>query len=422
MASGVPSVGSGPSVGAVPLGGATVGGPVVEAAALVVGFSTALRRAGLPTSPDRAAWLAQALRLIPPSTRDRLYWACRITLVSTREQLPVFDAVFSTVFDGRPDPADIRGDPNNLPAAGSEGPARAAPAEQRRDTPAASSPRARTAAAAPGSDGHAEGQERDAVLAMASVDEQLHGMSFAELTPEEVLRVRALVRRIVLATPVRRSRRTRKSRHGGATVDMRRTLRAARRVGAAAGLLVYARRRTRPRRLVFLCDVSASMEPYTHMFISLLQGAVAGAGAEAFVFSTRLTRLTRQLSGGNPDRALILAAAAAPDWAGGTRLAESLRRFIDGHGRRGLARGAVIVVLSDGWAQDTPEDVAAQMARLRRLAHRIIWVNPRKAGLDYQPLVGGMAAALPYCDVFVSGHSYESLQEVAAAIRAGTTN
>lgn len=421
MASALPSVGAGPGSGAPGgvSGGHTEGGPVVEAAALAVGFSTALRRAGLPTSPDRAAWLAQALRLVPPTDRDRLYWGCRITLVSGKEQLSVFDAVFSAVFDGLFDPADTRGDPNNLPDTGSIGQSRAAPAEQRRDTTAGSAPRAPTMAASPGGGGRPEGPERDAVLAMASADEQLHGKSFAELTPEEALRVRALVRHIVLATPVRRSRRTRKSRHGGATVDMRRTLRAARRVGTAAGLLVYARRRTRPRRLVFLCDVSASMEPYTHMFLSLLQGAVAGAGAEAFVFSTRLTRLTRQLSGSIPDRALALASAAAPDWAGGTRLAQSLRRFIDGHGRRGLARGAVIVVLSDGWAQDTPEEVAAQMARLRRLAHRIIWVNPRKAGLDYQPLVGGMAAALPYCDVFVSGHSYESLLDVAAAIRAG---
>jgi uncharacterized protein with von Willebrand factor type A (vWA) domain len=163
------------------------------------------------------------------------------------------------------------------------------------------------------------------------------------------------------------------------------------------------------------------MEPYTKVFLSLLQGAVTGARAEAFVFSTRLTRLTRQLALRDPDRALARAAASAPDWAGGTRLAESLRRFVDDHGRRGLARGAVIVVFSDGWAQDEPELVDAQMARLRRLAYRIVWVNPRKVALNYQPLVGGMAAALPYCDFFVSGHSYAALAEVAAAIRSGCT-
>ena len=138
-----------------------------------------------------------------------------------------------------------------------------------------------------------------------------------------------------------------------------------------------AHRRTQPRRLVLLCDVSGSMEPYTRVYLTLLQGAVAGARAEAFVFSTRLTRLTRQLSGRDPDQALARAGATSSDWAGGTRLAEGIGRFVADHGRRGLARGAVVVVLSDGWAQDDPEEVAEAMRRLRRLAHRIVWVNPR---------------------------------------------
>ncbi|MDQ5863190.1 MAG: VWA domain-containing protein, partial [Actinomycetota bacterium] len=217
----------------------------------------------------------------------------------------------------------------------------------------------------------------------------------------------------------RLSRRTRKSAHSSARLDIRRTVRAAHRSGSSATRLIYAHRRPRPRQLVLLCDVSGSMEPYTRVFLSLLQSAVAGARAEAFVFSTRLTRLTRQLAVRNPDQALARAAASAPDWAGGTRIAGSLRNFVDTHGRRGLARGAVVVVFSDGWAQDDPDLVAAQMARLKRLAYRIVWVNPRKVAVNYQPLVGGMAAALPYCDAFVSGHSYAALAEVAAAVRAG---
>jgi uncharacterized protein with von Willebrand factor type A (vWA) domain len=168
---------------------------------------------------------------------------------------------------------------------------------------------------------------------------------------------------------------------------------------------------------VLLCDVSGSMEPYTRIYLTLLQGAVAGARAEAFVFATRLTRLTRQLAIRNADQALARAGAAAPDWAGGTRLADGIAHFVAGHGRRGLARGAVVVVLSDGWARDDPEDVAEAMRRLRRLAHRIVWVNPRKAAPGYAPLVGGMAAALPYCDAFVSGHSYGALEQVVTAIR-----
>jgi uncharacterized protein with von Willebrand factor type A (vWA) domain len=158
------------------------------------------------------------------------------------------------------------------------------------------------------------------------------------------------------------------------------------------------------------------MEPYSRVFLTLLQGAVAGARAEAYVFSTRLTRLTAALTGRDADEALARAAATAPDWSGGTRLAESLRRFVTDHGRRGVARGAVVVILSDGWAIDGPDDVAEQMARLRRLAHRIVWVNPRKAAAGFAPTVGGMAAALPYCDAFVSGHSYAALAELAAAV------
>jgi uncharacterized protein len=134
------------------------------------------------------------------------------------------------------------------------------------------------------------------------------------------------------------------------------------------------------------------------------------------VFATRLTRLTRQLGVRNPDQALARAGATASDWAGGTRLAEGIGRFVADHGRRGLARGAVVVVLSDGWAQDDPEEVAEAMRRLRRLAHRVVWVNPRKAEPGYAPLVGGMAAALPYCDAFVSGHSLAALEDVVRAV------
>jgi uncharacterized protein with von Willebrand factor type A (vWA) domain len=193
-------------------------------------------------------------------------------------------------------------------------------------------------------------------------------------------------------------------------------VRAAQRTGGDPARLVHAVRRTSPRRLVLLCDVSGSMEPFTRVYLTLLQGAVAGAHAEAFVFSTRLTRLTRQLAARDPDQALTRAGATSSDWAGGTRLAEAVARFVADHGRRGLARGAVVVVLSDGWAQDDPDDVGKAMRRLRRLAHRIIWVNPRKASPGYAPLVGGMAAALPFCDAFVSGHDLAALEDVVAAV------
>ncbi|SEN15854.1 vWA domain-containing protein [Cryobacterium luteum] len=393
--------------------------PGIESAALAAGFSTALHRAGLPVSPDRAARLAEALRLVPPTDRAALYWACRIVFVSQQQYLARFDAVFSAVFDGRLDPAESRGDPNAPPAIGSETHTKAAPSTNR-PTGAPEPQPDRPPAPLPGSDsadGENDGPERDAILALASPDEHLHDMAFADLNPEELARLQQLIARIVLSTPTRLSRRTHPSPHSRDRLDVARTVRAAQRTGGDPITLYYARRRPRPRRLVLLCDVSGSMEPYTRVYLSLLQGAASGARAEAFVFSTRLTRLTRQLALHNPDQALAQAAVTATDWAGGTRLAASIRRFIDDFGRRGLARGAVIVVFSDGWAEDDPADVDAQMARLRRLAHRIVWVNPRKIAAGYRPLVGGMAAALPYCDAFVSGHSYAALTEVAAAIR-----
>jgi hypothetical protein len=268
---------------------------------------------------------------------------------------------------------------------------------------------------ASGEESDGAGTGREALLAVASTEERLRQTSFADLTDEEIGDVRELVRRLVLSTPERRSRRVRLGRRGD-RLDLRRTVRAAHRTGGDPVRLVRARRSTRPRRLVLLCDVSGSMEPYTRVYLTLLQGAVAGARAEAFVFSTRLTRLTRELSVRDADQALARAGATTSDWAGGTRLAEGIRRFVTDHGRRGLARGAVIVVLSDGWATDEPEEVAEAMRRLRRLAHRIVWVNPRKAAPGYEPLVAGMRAALPYCNAFVSGHSLAALEQVVSAV------
>jgi uncharacterized protein with von Willebrand factor type A (vWA) domain len=391
--------------------------PSIGPGPLAVGLTTALHRAGLPVTPERAAGLARALRLVPPVDRSALYWTCRVALVTDRGQLPVFDAVFSAVFDGRLDPADSRGDPNAPPPIGAEPRTRPAPPDRRPGTTGATPEGG--AGTPTGGDGEGPESEREVLLAVASTEERLRHTSFADLTADELAGVRELVRRLVLSTPERRSRRIRPRRHRGDRLDLRRTVRAAQRTGGDPVRLVHASRRRQPRRLVLLCDVSGSMEPYTRIYLTLLQGAVAGARAEAFVFSTRLTRVTRELSMHDPDQALARAGARSSDWAGGTRLAEGISRFVAGHGRRGLARGAVVVVLSDGWAQDEPEDVAEAMRRLRRLAHRVVWVNPRKAAPGYAPLVGGMAAALPYCDAFVSGHSLAALEQVVTAVREG---
>jgi uncharacterized protein with von Willebrand factor type A (vWA) domain len=200
---------------------------------------------------------------------------------------------------------------------------------------------------------------------------------------------------------------------------MRRTLRGSHRTGGDPIRLAHRRRRVARRRLVILCDISGSMEPYARAYLQFLTSAAgSGPNAEAFVFATRLTRLTRALRSRSPERAIQRAAAAAPDWSSGTRIGDALRAFNDRHGRRGMARGAVVVILSDGWERGDPLLVGREMERLARLAHRIVWVNPRVSADAFSVRSGGMVAALPHCDALVSGHSFEALDEVAEAIGA----
>jgi hypothetical protein len=251
---------------------------------------------------------------------------------------------------------------------------------------------------------------------LASGEERLATKSFDALEPLELAQIYRLMSRLEVATPVRRTRRHVKSRHG-THIDMRRTLRGSLRSGGDPVHLRRRRRRIARRRLVMLCDISGSMEPYARAYLQFLTSAVgSGPNAEVFVFATRLTRLTRALSSRNPERAIQRAAQAAPDWSSGTRIGDALKAFNDRHGRRGMARGAVIVILSDGWERGDPQLVSQEMERLSRLAHRIVWVNPRVAASFFTPRTGGMRAALPYCDELVSGHSFVAMQEVVRAI------
>jgi uncharacterized protein len=269
-----------------------------------------------------------------------------------------------------------------------------------------------------GRDVDSDGALRPQSLAATySPDERLRQKDFAAMTPDELALVRELAGRLAFATPPRSSRRRQRSPKG-ADLDVRAILRRARRTAGEPVASRRRRRRSRPRRLVLVCDISGSMEQYTRAYLELLMSGVAGAHAEAFVFATRLTRLTRALRGVSPSVALDRAARAAPDWAGGTRIGEALKTFNDEHGQRGVARGAVVVVLSDGWDCGDSTVLGREMARLARLAWRIVWVNPRKASPAYEPLTAGMAAALPHADAFVSGHSLAALDKVLAAISA----
>ena len=265
-----------------------------------------------------------------------------------------------------------------------------------------------------------EPAEVEVPLALASDDELLRRKSFDALEPHELAQLYQLMSRLELATPLRRMRRYDKGRRGE-RIDLRRTLRASLRTGGEPIRLARRHRRVARRRLVLLCDISGSMEPYARAYLQFLTCA-AGSGphAEAFVFATRLTRLTRALASRHPERAIQRAAAAAPDWSSGTRIGEALREFNDRHGRRGMARGAVVVILSDGWERGDPMLVGREMERLARLAHRIVWVNPRVGAGGFSVQSGGMVAALPHCDALVSGHSFQALGEVVEAIGAAS--
>jgi uncharacterized protein len=350
--------------------------PGVDLAALVAGLGAALRAAGLPVGPDRCARFARAVAVARPDTPDRLRWCARATLAADPAQVDLLDRVLDT-----------------LPEMAGASRAFREPRAGRLDQDA----------------------ERVAVPFLASPAERLAGRDFATLTADELASLAEAMRRLTLATPPRRARRTRPVSYGH-RVDLRATLRRAHRTGGDPRDLVLRRRVERRRRLVVLCDISGSMAPYSRAMLQLLYCAAGGAGAEVFTFATRLTRLTPALAGGRPSTVLERAARTAPDWSGGTRIGAALREFIDQYGRPGLARGAVILVVSDGWDTGEPAELGRQMGRLSRLAYRIVWANPRTQSPRYQPLAGGMAAAWPHCDAVVSAHSLAALPDLVAAL------
>ncbi len=275
-----------------------------------------------------------------------------------------------------------------------------------------------------------------AVRRVASRTERLRERDFAQLSPAELAQLANLMRELQIAVPPRRTRRYR-PRKDGARLDMRRTMRQAIRTGGEPVRIARRAVRVRQRRLVVLCDISGSMEPYARAILQLMyvaarsSGAAGGGGSgfsgpsrdatrprtEVFTFATRLTRLTPFLAAASPETMLAKAGEAAPDWAGGTRIGAALREFNDRYAVRGMGRGAVILIISDGWETGDPVLLGAQMARLHRIAYRIVWANPRTQSERYRPEVGGMAAAWPYCDAVVSAHNFEALDDLLAALR-----
>jgi uncharacterized protein len=386
--------------------------------AIAAAFGHALHAAGVPVTPERSARFATAVTLAEPQTIEELYWIGRVTLLTSHEQVTVYEGVFQHIFRGLVDFADFRGDSANPPPPGSTPAGDRSPGDSRtRDGESSSNPRGTSAT--PGerkNDQEEDDEEQESVLAAMSEEERLGERPFSDLTPAERELIAEIVARMKVVPPSRQARRS-KRHASGRDLDVRATLRRAHRTAGDPVKLVRRKRSERPRRVVLLADVSGSMEPYARVYLHLMRGAVQALGSEAFVFATRLTRLSRPLKISHPDVAYRKAVASAPDWSGGTRIGQAIRDFTETWGRRGMARGAVIVIVSDGWETGDTAELATAMERLSRLAYRIIWVNPRKAATGYEPLVGGMAAALPYVDTFVSGHSLRALEDVMDAIR-----
>jgi uncharacterized protein len=381
-------------------------------------FGAALRRAGLPVGPGRCERFAAAVTVARPRTRQALYLCALATLVSAKDHALILRAVFNQVFGGMADPLEdgsaLAADAE--PRSTEDLLARAAMSARLHAPAGLDAERAERDGSQPGdtdSDPDSGTEIEDRYLGTSA--ERLASKDFADMSDAELVSVVALMRRLTLAVPRRLSRRQRR-RPGGRRTDMRATLRLARRTGGHAFRLIGRTPATRPRRLVALCDISGSMEPYARAMIQLLYCAAGGAGGEVFTFATRLTRLTPVLAKTSPARALRQAGQVAPDWLGGTKIGAALKEFNDFYGRRGMARGAVVVIISDGWETGDADLLRREMKRLSLVAFRIVWVNPRTKSAAYQPLAAGMAAAWPHCDAVVSGHTVHALDQLAAAL------
>jgi uncharacterized protein with von Willebrand factor type A (vWA) domain len=369
--------------------------PFVE---LLVAFGHELRTAGLAVGSGDVLTYCAALAALDPTDLQDLYWAGRTTLVTRRDQLPVYDRVFRRFFLDEPD-------------------ARAEPLQAMWRAATETAAVIQVPATEPGGAGH---DEEEAMLGlMASDIEVWRDKSFAACTPEELAVLRRIMARIRLIPPRRCTRRTTPA-PAGRRPDLRRTVRETMRMHGEPAELFWRRRRMRMRPLVLILDVSGSMSDYSR---SLLQFAYstrrAAARVEVFCFGTRLTRITRALARRRPDDALDQAAKAVFDWEGGTRIGDSLDAFVRGWGRHGMSRGAIVVICSDGLDRGDPAVLAHAMERLARLSHRVVWMNPHKGhDADFRPTTLGMMVAAPHIDLLLSGHDLRSLEELAAELPA----
>lgn len=374
----------------------TSGATTTDAGEIAVAFTWLLRGAGLSVPMSSTIAFTEALVATGIDNRDDTYWAGRATLVRRPEDHETYDRAFKVFWEDRQSADDT------------------APSEEPVHITLAIDDDTADATDQPDT---AEASDEETIELRFSATEVLRHKDFADYSDQELLEAQQLMTRLRLAGSPRESRRLSGSKGRTARPDLRRTVRAAMKSSGEPFRRHWREPTTRNRRLVLLLDVSGSMEPYARALLRFVHAAVAGRQkVEAFALGTRLTRITRELSSRDPDIALRQTSTRVIDWSGGTRLGDGLRQFNDAWGQRGMARGAIVVILSDGWDRGDPDVLAEQMARLKRVAHRVIWVNPLKVTPGYAPLARGMAAALPYVDAFVEGHSVSALEELAKAI------
>ena len=360
----------------------------------VVTFGRVLREVGIEVGPGRIGDAMNGLGAVDLTRQEDVYFTLRQTLVSRHDELELFDRAFVAWF--------LRGP--------------IAPLVRQRDRRRFADRVARDTLDSKRDEEEEVLDSGEPVERGASAHELLREKDFAEMTPEEFERVRRLMAAIARTRPRRKSRR-RSPDPRGDTLDMRRLCRKSLRTGGEPIEQPWKARKTVSRKLVVLCDVSGSMDAYARALLLYLHAIVGtGHGVEAFAFGTRLTRLTPDLATRDPEAALARATEIAIDWGSGTRIGASLAEFNAIYGRRALSRGAVVVIVSDGWERDEPDLIGREMAKLARASYAVVWVNPLKGNPEYQPLAGGMRAALPFVDRFLPGHNLRSLEELGAVL------
>ncbi len=385
-----------------------------EPIAPLVAFGRDLRARGLPVGTGRILTFCRAVAALGLIDRDSLYWAGRTAMIGRKEDFEAYDEAFDEWYRALSGAGALRIE-LNLPMGTDH-----EPPTDWGDQPEDLEIQVGSTAAMWRDAGDEEPEPGDetAIRIVASGVEVLREKSFPELSDDERARVAAMIRRLAVVVPVERTRRTRAASKGAA-FDIRRTLRRSLRTQGEPFERAWRQRKSRTRPLVLILDISGSMAPYARALMQFAYAAMAaGRRVEVFVFGTRLTRVTRTLRARDPDRALHEIGRQVADWEGGTRIGESLKTLLDGWSQRAALRGAVVVLCSDGLERGDPELLKAQMARLRRLAHRVVWVNPLKGSPRYEPLARGMAAAMPSVDVFLSGHNLESLEQLGKALGA----